>query len=133
MKYNTELMKAIILKSNISSTMAIYDKNNEELLNDGIIIEEKELNRIKKAHQKKNKLFLDGLEINKNKYILLSTYKLAPHIYFLHCKKFDEGYVCININNVILIVKYDDEYIPCQYDTKIQQIIKDIEELFGFD
>lgn len=130
MEHNIEMIKNIITSSEISSTMAIYDKGDKELFNNGIIVEQKELDKIRQAYKKRNKLFINGIKINKKKYILLNTSKITYDIYFVHCKKYNEGYIFIVIENIIIIVNYYDEYIPYQHDTKIQQIVKEIEKLF---
>lgn len=131
MEYNIKKIKNIIDNLNISSTVAIYSENNDELFNSGVIIEQKELNKIRLAHKKRNNLFMNGVKINKNKFILLNMLQIAQDIYFIHCKKYDEGYICIVIKNTIIIVNYYDEFIPYQYDTKIQQMIKEIKKLFN--
>lgn len=130
MEYNIELVKKIILKSNLVSNIAIYNKSNEELFNNGIIIHKNELEKIKRAYDIRNKLFLNGIKINKIKYVIINVNKPSHHMYSLHCKKQNDGYICIIINNVILLIGYTDEYIPYQYDTMIQQIISEIEQLF---
>ena len=68
-------------------------KDNDELFNNGIIVEKKELHKIRKAYQKRNKLYINGIKINKKKYVLLNTIKIGKKLYFIHCKKYYEGYV----------------------------------------
>lgn len=129
MENNIELIKNIIRNSNILSTLCIYDNNNKELFNDGINITDNELDKIRDAFNKQNNLFLNGIKVNNKKYILLNTSQITDNSYLLHCKKYNEGYICIIVNNIIIMINYIDEYIPYQYDTKIQHIIKEIKEL----
>lgn len=126
-----ESIKKIIIDSNISNYIGIYDNNFNELYNNGLIIQKKELEKVNKiCKNNKSKYYKKGLTINNSKQIIINNYQVNDTIYFMHCKKYNESYLFLITSNYKIVINYNGEYLPYQYDIKIQQLINNIKNIF---
>lgn len=129
MNNTVEKIINLIKNNKLDFNIAVYDKiNDKEIINE-LSINKLDFININKYY-KNNKLLINGIIINNIKYILLNIVEIKTNIYFIHCKKKNEGYIIIYTNNIIIILNYNNEIIPYQYNNEIQKIINKIKKIY---
>lgn len=104
--------------------ISIYDKDNDPIYNNCIPLDKKYVKRLRRCYKKREKYLKNGIKINKLRHILLSILNIGEGVYLGHCKKYNSGYIFLEQDSNLLVIHYDDEIIPGQYN-KLLNIIQD--------
>ena len=114
-----------MLEVRLSNLVAIINDDNIILYENGVNIGKEEIEKIKKSYIDINSVYKNGIIIKGEKYIIINV-ENEDSIKYLHCKKYDEGYICIYMDNIMIVVNYENEILPSQYALKIEKLIKQL-------
>lgn len=121
-----DTIKRFLIKVELPSIFCIY-KQNENVYNNGIHIENTDISKLQdiENNHSKNLLYLHGLHINDNKFVVVLIEEING-IYYIHSKSNEEGLVVIIGQDYSLFVYYENEFLPMLHSVKLEKLKKNI-------
>ncbi|AYV76655.1 MAG: hypothetical protein Terrestrivirus10_39 [Terrestrivirus sp.] len=119
-------IKRFLIKVDLPSVFCIY-KQNRDVYNNGIDINRSDIDKLQDLNDNnsKNSLYLQGLHINDNKFVVVCIEELNG-IYYVHSKSKEEGLVTIVGDDYSLFIYYGDEILPMLHCIKLDKLKKHI-------
>lgn len=117
-----ESIKKFLIKVNLPSVFCIY-KQNRDVYNNGIEINRADIEKLRDLDDNNSKtmLYLQGLRINDNKFVVVCIEELNG-VYYVHSKSKEEGLVIIVGEDYSLFIYYGDEILPMLHCIKLDKV-----------